>query len=85
MSVTEKEFFARLYSEGKIVAEQEGCPFKKGDIVTFTNEYGVKFFHKKVAGIATVHPLLKYGNKVYLHGEETPYWFPLKISELTKE
>lgn len=58
-----------------------GEPFAKGDIVTFTNDYGVKFHGLRVIGFAP--PIYKNSGTVYLESEA--FWFPNHAHQLTKE
>lgn len=76
-------------NEAKFIREEltqtppKGCPFKSGDIVTFTNDYGVKFKDQKIIGFAKEPLFDKY---IHLSGEA--FWFPspddqLKLQEPT--
>ncbi len=71
---TEKELQATLLKE---------CPFgtglKVGDIVTFTNEYGVSFPNQKILGFDSE----KWNNR-YVFLEKDAYWFPVPAESLTK-
>ena len=58
----------------------DGCDFQVGDIVTFTNDYGVEFPNRKVVGFTLPGNEL-YGKVVYLAKEA--YWFPSDPSSLT--
>lgn len=67
-----------------------GCPFMVGDIVTYTNEYGVKFKNKKIIGFDTKETLAEKiktnflkDRFIYLSGEA--FWFPSTLAELKKE
>ena len=55
------------------------CEFSVGDVVTFTNEYGVSFDGLKVIGFAKGD--LYYGR--FIHLDTDAYWFPKKPEELT--
>jgi len=57
------------------------CDFKVGDVVTFTNDYGVSFPGKKVIGFADDTSF--HGNFIYL--DYDCYWFPTNPESLTKE
>jgi hypothetical protein len=60
------------------------CDFKPGDKVTFTNEYGVIFPGRTVIGFReSIDPDFLPDRFILLDGDA--YWFPHKISELTKE
>lgn len=52
---------------------------KKGDLVSFTNDYGVTFSPFKVLGFQKPD---KYGRCVFIDSDA--FWFPHKITELTK-
>lgn len=52
---------------------------KKGDLVSFTNDYGVTFSPFKVLGFQKPD---KYGGCVFIDSDA--FWFPHKITELTK-
>lgn len=58
----------------------EGCEFKKGDIVTFTNEFGVSFPNREILGFQEPN---EYGRCVYL--DNSSYWFPVRIKDLKKQ
>lgn len=55
------------------------CEFKVGDVVTFTNDYGVKFHDKVVTGFA---PSVENGRFVYL--DKDAWWFPVNPSQLSR-
>jgi hypothetical protein len=61
----------------------EGCPFKPGDVVTYTNEFGIIFKGQKIYGFAL--------EKDWLHGtdyiltEGGAYWFPNNIGSFVLE
>ena len=57
------------------------CKFKRGDSVTFTNEYGVKFYNLKVVGFDT--PSSDYLRGRFIHLNTSSYWFPHHESELS--
>jgi hypothetical protein len=54
------------------------CGFKVGDVVTFTNEYGVKFENLVIFGFAKDDSF--YGRFIHLFKDS--YWFPVRPSEL---
>lgn len=84
-----KEFQKFAASNSNIVLQElEGCPLKVGDFITFTNDYGVEFPHREVLGFASP----EYTKENFPSCEEIrvfidsdSYWFPNKISQLTKE
>lgn len=55
------------------------CDLEVGDLVTFTNDYGVRFPNHVVVGFA---PVVEHGRYVYLDIDS--WWFPVKPDELTK-
>ena len=57
-----------------------GCEFKVGDIVTFTNEYGIAFEGKEVVGFANEENSF---NGRFIHLRKASYWFPIRPDELT--
>lgn len=60
------------------------CPFAKGDVVTFTNEYGVAFEGLRVIGFEPViDPDHMPDRFIYL--DKDSYWFPAEVSRLTLE
>jgi hypothetical protein len=56
------------------------CEFKVGDLVTFTNDYGVVFPDKVVTGFL---PKVDYGRFVYFDADA--WWFPVSPQNLTKQ
>lgn len=56
-------------------------PFKLGQIVTFTNDYGVSFKGKKIIGFG--NPPYNGGGTIYL--DYDCYWFPATAESLTAE
>ena len=54
--------------------------FSVGDVVTFTNDYGVKFHNLTIIGISADNSF--YGRQIYTNTDS--YWFPHKPSELLK-
>lgn len=61
-------------------ASCQSCDLKVGDVVTFTNDYGLKFPHKVVTGFA---PEAEYGRYVYYDSDA--WWFPVRPESLTLE
>lgn len=61
-------------------ASCQPCDFKVGDIVTFTNDYGVAFPHKVITGFA---PEAEHGRFVYYDSDA--WWFPVSPESLTLE
>ena len=55
------------------------CPFKVGDEVTFTNEYGVAFPGLRIVGFDEDDSF--YGRFIYLN--DSAWWFPCKQEQLT--
>jgi hypothetical protein len=53
-----------------------------GDIVSFTNDYGIVFENRKVVGFTLPGNELLGGNNVYL--EKDAYWFPVHVKSLSK-
>jgi len=57
------------------------CDFKVGDVVTYTNDFGVSFEGNKVIGFSKPDsPLLKYGKSIHLNND--CYWMPVKPESL---
>lgn len=74
----EKAFYETLASS------HPETELKVGDIVTFTNEYGVVFKGKRVAGFHHEAMGEQLTNRiVYL--EKDAYWFPVPVASLTLE
>lgn len=57
------------------------CQWKVGDVVKFTNEYGVEFGPRTIFGFTTPENML-YGRFIYIH-DDSP-WFPASPESLTK-
>lgn len=57
------------------------CSFRVGDVVTYTNEYGVSFAGRKIIGFSDDTSL----NGRFIHLEKDSWWFPVKPSELALE
>lgn len=55
------------------------CKFNVGDIVTFTNDYGVAFHNKVVTGFS---PFVEHGRFVYLDNDS--WWFPVNPDQLSR-
>ena len=70
------DFLKRLKMEPPVE-----CEFSVGDIVTFTNEYGVSFPGNKVIGFAADDEF--YGR--FIHLDKEAWWFPVRPAELTLE
>lgn len=84
-----KEFqeFANA-NENIVLQELDGCPLQIGDFVTFTNDYGVEFHHREVLGIASpeyVKKTFPSCDEIHVFIDSSSYWFPDKLSQLTKE
>lgn len=56
------------------------CDLRVGDVVTFTNDAGLKFPGHHITAFAK--KLTSWGACVYLDGDSP--WFPVKVSSLTK-
>lgn len=84
-----KEFQEFVKAKGYIVLQElDGCPLKAGDFVTFTNDYGVEFHHREVLGIASPEYTEEYFpscKEIRVFIDSTAYWFPKRLSLLTKE
>lgn len=57
-----------------------GEPFAVGDVVTFTNDYGVKFEGNRIMGFSD--PIYPNSGTVYL--DNCSWWFPNKPEQLSK-
>lgn len=60
----------------------ESLGLKVGDVVTFTNDYGVVFPGKVITGF---DPVEKDYTKRFIYFDSDAYWFPHKLSEISKE
>ena len=84
-----KEFQEFVKAKGYIVLQElDGCPLKVGDFVTFTNDYGVEFHHREVLGIASpeyMKEMFPSCEEIRVFIDSSSYWFPNKLSQLTKE
>lgn len=58
------------------------CEFKMGDIVTFTNDYGVKFHNRLVRGFGKLSES-DHGRFVYL--DKDSWWFAVNPNQLSIE
>jgi hypothetical protein len=65
-----------------VLKKLENSDLKTGDIVTFTNEYGVQFENLEILGFRNNTDFLP-DRSVYLN--KSSYWFPIKLSEIKKE
>lgn len=71
----------KFLDNNKMLKELPGCDLKPGDIVTFTNEFGVIFHDKVVIGFSK--PEQSHHPEHVIHiADDTPVWFPVKRSEL---
>ena len=59
------------------------CDLQVGDVVTFTNEYGIKFEGLKVIGFTESMDQHLSGRFIYL--DSSAWWFPHTREELTLE
>jgi len=69
-------------SRFKVTATQtppDGCSWRVGDMVTFTNDYGVEFGPHEVLGFTLPGDEL-HGRFIYL--DTDCYWFPVKPESL---
>lgn len=57
------------------------CNFKVGDIVTYTNEYGVKFYNREIIGFSTF--MLNSGR--FIHLSKEAFWFPNRPEDFKLE
>lgn len=73
---------------GNVLQELDGCPLKVGDFVTFTNDFGVVFPHREVLGIASpeyTKRTFSSCDEIRVFIDSDSYWFPNRLSQLTKE
>ena len=84
-----KEFQEFVKANGYIVLQElDGCPLKVGDFVTFTNDYGVEFHHREVLCFASpeyIKENFPSCDEIRVFIDSDSYWFPNKLSQLTKE
>lgn len=66
----------------QVLNELQNIDFKIGDIVTFTNEFGVEFENLEILGFRE-NPDFLPERKVYLN--TSAYWFAVKLSEIKKQ
>ncbi len=59
-----------------------GCSLAVGDVVTFTNDYGVKFKGDTITGFTLPEDEL-HGRTVYV--DDDSYWFPVRPESLKVE
>ena len=66
----------------EVILKESPIPydFKVGDIVTFTNEFGVEFKDKEVIGFAIDDSF--YGRFIYINTD--CFWFQKRPSQLSK-
>ena len=57
------------------------CGLNVGDVVTYTNEFGVSFENQKIIGFAKDDSF--YGR--FVHLSKGAYWFPVRPSQLKAE
>ena len=84
-----KEFQEFAKAKGNIVLQEiDGCPLKVGDFVTFTNDYGLEFPHREVLGFASPEYMkenFSSCDEIRVFIDSSSYWFPNRLSQLTKE
>jgi len=66
----------------QVLNEIHNSDFKIGDIVTFTNEYGVQFENLEILGFRNNTDFMPE-RTVYL--DISSYWFAVKLSEIKKQ
>lgn len=66
----------------QVLKELENSDLKIGDIVTFTNEYGVQFENLEILGFRNNTDFMPE-RTVYL--DKSSYWFAVKLSEIKKQ
>lgn len=66
----------------QVLKELENSDLKIGDIVTFTNEYGVQFENLEILGFRNNNDFMPERH-VYLN--KSSFWFPIKLSEIKKQ
>ena len=71
----------QLDSDEMTSVPPDGCDLKVGDIVTFTNDYGLEFPGKEIVGFTLPKDEL-HGKTVYTKGDA--YWFPSSPDSLEK-
>lgn len=78
--ISMKEFKAWAKEKKIELLSSMNC-FQEGDSVTYTNEFGVSFPNKIIAGFVQDSGLKD--RHVYLLKDA--YWFPIKFEEIKKE
>lgn len=64
------------------IEDETGLKFIIGDVVTFTNDYGVKFTGRKVTGfLEETHFLYEHGYRYYIESDAP--WMPVKEESLS--
>ena len=58
------------------------CDFSVGDVVVFTNEFGVSFQNLVIIGFSEPD---EYNRFIHIHTKGSAYWFPHKPEELAKQ
>lgn len=66
--------------KNNIELQNEMNSYKAGDIVTFTNDYGVKFENLMIFGFRQHEDLPEHC--VYIHKDS--YWFPVRLNQINK-
>lgn len=82
------DFIKWAENKNFVLQELEGCPLKVGDLVTFTNDFGVKFHHREVLGIASpeyTKAMFPSCEEIRVFIDSDSFWFPDRLSQLTKE
>ena len=72
---------AKQWAKAQKISQTPLCgePFAVGDVVTFTNDYGVKFEGNRIIGFTA--PIYPNSGTVYL--DSCSYWFPNKPEQLS--
>lgn len=71
MRLPEKDFIKKYLTN----TPPEGCDFRVGETVTYTNDYGIEFRGQKIIGFCD--------GLVYL--SDNAYWFGNPVSSIKKE
>lgn len=58
----------------------DGCPFRVGQLVDFTNDYGVTFRAMRILGFSD-HGWPAEDKRI-VHTDCSSYWFPKKVCQL---
>lgn len=70
-----------MLAEHEMTADPPGdCPWRVGDVVRYTNDYGVDFGPHTVVGFTLPKDEL-YGRTIYI--DYDCYWMPVRPSALT--